>query len=1039
MKINANKNVHFLISAYSAELMKKCAFILGLVFLSMSTLMAQKTVTGTVADASNGDPLVGANVIVKGTTTGTITDIDGNFSLGVPAGATVLEVSYIGYTDKEVSIAGDITSVNVTLQTGELLEEVVVIGYSPISRKKVLGALASVSEKEIVQNVPVSAFDAVQGRLSGVQILSNGGPGAGFDIRIRGISTFSSGTSPLYVVDGQQLDNIDNIDPNDILSLEVLKDGATAAIYGSRGANGVVLITTKSGKTNDIKIDITANTAFTNLIGGLPLSNTKERIIYEDVRRGGATSLTGTQRDSLSLLNRNSFDLEDLLTRTARRDQVNIALSGGSDNVKVYWNTGFQNQEGVIINSSYQRINSRFKLQFDPSKKVRFGTNLNGSYEQGFGLNEGQVFQQMVERIAYFPVFEPNGSFTPEIAGRQNPIAEATLRTLKDRNYRAQMFNFAEFKILPNLTIKSTLGVNFRFRKRNDFEPILTQNPRSPIPRGSERRSLSYDIQQENFVNYVESFDKHSFSGFAGMQTQRYYDEGFNIAAQFVSDAIETFNNIDPLTLNISNGTINERHNLYSLFAGFNYDFDNKYLVGATFRRDGSSRFGDENQYGVFPSFTLGWRASNESFIKEGLDFIDNLLIRFSYGETGNERIGNYEFTSTYLPGFTYNGISGIAPARLGNSQIGWEATKSTNFGFDLGILKNKASVTFEVWKKETTDLLASVPLPEESGFNSIRTNVGAVENRGIDIGVNATIISSRDFSWESGFNISFLENEVTELAGGIPFQSGDYLIEEGQPLGNIFGFKNLGIYQYDESNAYTPDGTRLMPSFDAQGNFLNYSLNGSIYDGEVRQLRNAGRTLEGGDIIWDDVNADFDITIEDKQVIGNGLPEFFGGISNNLTYKNLSLSFLFDFTMGNDLWRRYDETRNDLNSSNETPGPDRINGSWRKPGDVTVFPRLDRVPQNRERPNSFYVTEGDYVKLRFIRLNFNLPKSIINGIGGIQSATFNLSLNDFFTWTNYIGYNPELGSRTNPLQPGRDDLRYPNSRSIIAGFRVQF
>lgn len=1039
MDLKSTKCMNYFRLIFNEKILKRCLLTLGVVFLTIGTMVAQRTITGNVTDADSGETLIGANVIVLGTSIGTVTDIDGNFSLSVPDGTETLEISYTGYTAEEFSIAGGVSNLVVSLKSGEVLDEVVVIGYSPVSRKKVLGALASVNEKQITENVPVSAFDAVQGRLSGVQVLTNGGPGAGFDIRIRGISTFSAGTAPLYVVDGQQLDNIDNIDPNDIKSLEVLKDGATAAIYGSRGANGVVLITTKSGASNGIKVDVTANTAFTSLVGGLPLSNTRQRIEYEDIRRTNTSNLLGNQRDSLNLLNRNSFDLEDLITRTGRRDQVNVAVSGGNEKTQVYWNTGFQNQEGVVVNSSYRRVNSRLKLQFKPTKKFTVGTNLNGSFEDRFGLSEGQVFQQMVERIAYFPVFEPNGTFTPEIAGRQNPVAEANLRTIQDRNYRFQTFNFAELKILPGLSLKSTLGVNFRYRKRNDFEPVLTQNPRSPIPRGRERNNLDYDIQQENFLNYITSFGKHNVSAFAGMQTQRYFLEAFDIRANFVSDNVETFNNIDPLTLSIQSGTANQRHNLFSLFGGFNYDFDNKYLIGATLRRDGSSRFGTDNKYGLFPSLTLGWRLSNENFIKDNFSFIDNFLVRFSYGEIGNERIGNYEFTSTYSPGFTYNGISGVAPSRLGNSQIGWENTVSTNFGFDLGMLDNRLSFNFEVWKKETEDLLANVPLPEESGFGSIRTNVGAVENRGIDLGITATLVKTQDFQWESSFNISFLENEVTRLAGGTSFQSGDYLIEEGQPLGNLWGYKNLGVFAYDESNAFTPDGAQLTPNFDGDGAFTNYTLNGSDYTGEVNQLRNAGRTLEGGDIIWDDVNGDLDITIADRQTIGNGLPEFFGGWTNNFDYKGFSLSFLFDFNFGNDIWRRYDELRNDLNSSNETPGPDRIDGAWREQGDVTVYPRLTRVPQNRERPNSFFVTPGDFVKLRFVRVNYALPKKVLNKTGWIRGASVNLSFNDFATWTNYIGYNPELGSRGNALQPGLDNLRYPNARQVIAGLRLQF
>mgnify|MGYP003671210375 CR=1 FL=1 len=1012
--------------------------LLTLVFSSFSAinLEAQERITGTVAGA-DGIPLPGVNVLQKGTKKGAVTDFDGKFSMLLAPGKKTLVFSYIGFETKEVAI-GNKTNMTVTLaEDVEGLDEVVVIGYAPISRKKVLGAIGTVKQEKIIQSTPVSTFDAVQGRLSGVQILTNGGPGQGFDIKIRGTSTFSQGgTEPLYVVDGQQLDNIDNIDPNDIASLEVLKDGATAAIYGSKAANGVVLITTKTGKSGEFKIDVTTSTAFTSLIGGLPLSNSNERRLYEKLRGNNPLALTGNERDSLSLLQRNSFDLEDLITRTAVRNQFNIAVSGGGEKSRFYWNTGFLNEEGVIVNSSYKRINSLLKLDLTPSKKITAGTKLNLTFEDRFGLNEGQVFQQMVERIPYFPVFEPDGSFTPEIAGRQNPVAEANERTLRNRNFRAQLFTYAQYNFLPTLSIKSTLGINFRYDKFNSFEPIITQNPNSPIPRGAEDRRLRYDIQQENFINYKEEFGKHSLSAFGGMQIQKYFEEEFDVSARFVSDDIQTFNNIDPTTLSVDVGR-NSRNNLFSLFGGINYDFDNKYLLGVTIRRDGSSRFGDNKEYGFFPSASIGWRVSNESFM-EGVDFIDNLLLSASYGETGNERIGDYEFTGAYLPGALYNGVSGVVPTRLGNPDLGWESTASTNIGMTLNMLKRRLNFNVDVWRKETTDLLASVPLPEESGFSGIRQNVGAIKNEGIDLSLSGTLVRNENFSWNSAFNITLLRNEVVKLAGGTSFLSGDYLIEEGEALGNIYGYKNLGIYQYDESNAYNDDGVRLTPNFDGSGTFVNYTLNGQDYTGAVRQLRNAGRTLEGGDIIWDDIDNDLDITATDRQVIGNGVADMFGGFSNDFRYKNFGMSFLFDFNFGNDIWRRYDELRNDLNSSNETPGPDRINGAWKEQGDITVYPRLNRVPQNRERPNSFFVTSGDFIKLRFVRFTYDMPKDFTQKVGWIRSMSLNLSFNNIATWTNYIGYNPELGSRGNPLQPGRDNLRYPNKTDIILGLRVQ-
>nr|WP_299070471.1 TonB-dependent receptor [uncultured Allomuricauda sp.] len=1034
MKKKSNKRFRFASLAFMAT-MVLCIF-------SVSSSFAQiQAVTGTVTDV-NGEPLPGVNVVQKGTANGVSSDFDGNYSIRMGQGSRILVFSYIGFNAKEVTV--NAATINVALEEDtQNLDEVVVIGYATVSREKVLGALSTVKAEKIAEVTPTNAFEGIQGRLAGVQISTNGGPGAGFDIRVRGTSTFSAGgTGPLYVVDGQQLDNIDNIDPNDIASLEVLKDGATTAIYGTRGANGVVLITTKSGKAGDVSIDVNIVTGINTLNGAIPVANTRQRLFYEDVRRTDAQRLnpTGNQRDSLSLLLRNSFDLQDLITRAGTRNQINVAVSAGSDKVRAYWNTGYLNEEGIVVNSSFRRINTRFKLDFTPNKKLALSSSFNASFEEFSGLNEGQVFQQLVERIAYFPIFEPNGDLTPEIAGRQNPVAEARLRQQRLRTWRGQSFNSAQYNITPSFSIKSTLGINFRLRRNNNFEPLLVLNPRNTNPLASYRDRIDYDIQQENFVNYTNEFGKHSVSAFAGMQILKRYQEEFGISnALFVSEDIQTFNNVDPDGLGINaDQTFDTRSNLFSLFAGFNYDFDNRYLISATIRRDGSSRFGENKEFGYFPSGSIGWRVSNEPFL-QGNNILNNLLLRASYGETGNDRIGDYEFTSAFEPGAVYDGISGVSPSRLGNPELSWESTNATNIGFDLGMFRNRLTVNFDVWRKDTEDLLASVPLPEESGFSGIRQNVGAVRNQGIDINVGGSIIQSENFSWNSNFNISFQENEVTRLFEGTPFQSGDYLIEEGQPIGNIFGFKNLGVYQYDESNAFTDDGVQLTPNFDGSGNFANYTLNGQDFTGNVNQIRNDGRVAEGGDIIWDDVDGDFVITNEDRQVIGNGLPTAFGGFSNDFKYKDISLSFLFDFTLGNDLWRRWDETRNDLNSSNETPGPDRIEGAWLNPGDVTVYPRLTRVPQNRDRPNSFFVSDGGFIKLRFVRLGYDLPQKVLERLSFLKKCSFFVSGNNLLTWTNYKGFNPELGTRGNPLQPGVDNLRFPNDREVILGLNLKF
>jgi len=584
--------------------------------LSSSAALAQvSSVSGTITDV-NGEPLPGVNVVQKGTSNGMSSDFDGNYTISLIPGSRVLVFSYIGFNTKEVTI--NAANLNVVLEEDtENLDEVVVIGYATVSRDKVLGALSSVKSEKIAEVTPTNAFEGVQGRLSGVQIATNGGPGAGFDIRVRGTSTFSAGgTGPLYVVDGQQLDNIDNIDPNDIASLEVLKDGATTAIYGTRGANGVVLITTKSGKSGDVSLDVNVVTGVNSLNGAIPVANTRQRLFYEDVRRTDAQrqNPTGNDRDSLNLLLRNSFDLQDLITRAGFRNQVNVAVSAGGEKLKAYWNTGFLNEDGIVVNSNFRRINTRFKLDFTPNKKLTVSSSFNASFEEFSGLSENQVFQQLVERIAYFPVLEPNGDFTPEIAGRQNPLAEANLRQLKLRTWRGQSFNSMQYKLTPSLSIKSTLGINFRLRRNNDFQPLLVLNPRNTSPLASFRDRIDYDIQQENFMNYTNEFGKHSVSAFGGMQILKRYQEEFGISnALFVSEDIQTFNNVDPDGLAINAGqTFNTRSNLFSLFAGFNYDFDNKYLFSATVRRDGSSRFGENREFGYFPSGSIGKHEPNQ-------------------------------------------------------------------------------------------------------------------------------------------------------------------------------------------------------------------------------------------------------------------------------------------------------------------------------------------------------------------------------------------------------------------------------------------
>ncbi|MGB3799227.1 MAG: TonB-dependent receptor [Lewinella sp.] len=1003
---------------------------------SREKLAAAQLVSGTVTDGT-GQPLIGVSIQEQGTTNGTVTDIDGQYSLTVEDEESVLLFSYIGFKATSATVGAQST-IDITLvDDAAQLDEVVVIGYGTERRRDVLGAIASADEETIEQTTPVNAFDAIQGRLAGVNITSNGGPGAGSDIRIRGTSTFQGGVDPLYVVDGQQLENIDNLNPNDIASIEVLKDGASAAIYGSKSANGVVIITTKAGVRGRTGLEITHSTGVNEVSSLIPVSNTRQRVLFEQQRSGGIGS--GVDPDSLSARFQQEVDLQDELLRTGVRNQTGLSISGGGENSTFYWNTGYLSQDGIVLNSDYSRVNTSLKVDFDFNNVISAGTRLNASYEKQSGLDENSVFRQLAERPPYLPVRDGNGELFPQAFGRRNPLAEALAATNDDRNFRSTIFSYLELELLPSLSLRSTLGVNYRQRKRNGFNPSILQGGQNPAT-GYESQDLDYDVQQENYLTYKKQFGEHNLSALAGFQTQRWNSESSTLrAVTFASDLIQTFNNVAELNTGATQ-SFKDRHALLSYFGRLSYNFRGKYLLAGTLRRDGSSRFGADRRYGNFPSASAGWRISAEPFMEGLRSTISDLKVRASYAITGNERIGNYAAQFLYSPGFIYNGINGVAPVQLSNRDLGWESTEQVNLGLDLQLLEGRITTTLDYYVKTTKDLLYYVPLPEETGFEGAVRNVGSVENRGFEVTVSATPLRFNDFKWFTSFNFSNNDNKVLALADPDGFQRGPFIVEVGESIGNIYGFTNLGVFAYDESNAFTDAGVQLTPNFDADGAFTNYTLNGQVYTGEVNQLRVNNRVVGGGDVIWKDLNGDFEIdNSNDRSVIGNGLAKSFGGFFNELTYKSFSLSFLFDYNFGNDIYRNYDDRRNTATTFGATPHPDRIEGAWLRQGDVVEYPSLDRTrSQNRLGIDSYYLSDADFIKFRNVRLTYNMAPGLLNRYAWLNGLSVNLSINNPITWTNYEGYNPELGTRGAGLEPGIDNLRYPNKTEYILGLQIR-
>ncbi|WP_339753369.1 TonB-dependent receptor [Algoriphagus aquimarinus] len=1010
--------------------------------LSGTLVLAQESIImGTVISDEDGLGLPGVTVLVKGTTTGTATDIDGKYQIKASP-TDVLIFSFIGYDQQEITV-GNQTQVNVTLGVDMTqLGEVVVMGYGEQNRRDLTGSVVSVKSEELAQTTPVGVLDGMKGRMAGVSITSNGGPGEPSDIKIRGTSTLNGGTGPLYVVDGQQLDNIENLNPNDIASIEVLKDGASAAIYGSKSANGVILVTTKKGASGVTKIDASYVRSYSSLATKIPVSNTRQARIYELARVGNNAINPGPPADSLSAMFNQDFDYQELITRVGVRDQVGLSLSGGKDDANFYWNTGFLNQDGIVDNSGFQRINTTLNVNFNVAKRLKIGTRVNASYLERNGLNEGSIFGQLATHFPYLPTQDADGTYVPQTSSQQNVVAETIFTVRRSRDYVGQIFSYGEIDIIPSLKFKSTLGVNFELGRNNDFDPTVVQPLGSP-PAGSEITTLNYSLQQENYLSYKKSFGDHNVTAVAGVQFQQWqYEYSRFRSVNFNNDIIRTFNNVAELDA-ANTRTTATSHALVSQFGRVTYDYKGKYLFGGTIRRDGSSRFGSANQYGVFPGVSVGWRLSDESFWDPLSGAVSEFKLRAGISQNGNERIGNFDSRTLYSPGFLYNGLNGIAITQLGNENLSWETTQQSYVGADFGFLDGRINASFDYYEKLTSDLLYPTPLPEETGFSSISNNIGQIKNIGIEFTISGDVIKKPNFQWFSSFNIATNTNEVVELAeenGQII--RGDFIIREGGSIGDMWGYTALGVFPYNESNAFDDNGNQLTPIFDEQGGFLSYQQNGQAYTGNVNQLKVQNRVLLGGDVMWKDWNGDFNIDPNaDRTVIGNGLPKFFGGLYNEFIFKGIKLSMMIDYNFGNDIYRSYDETRNQRLVRTVIPGPDRVEEAWYQPGDIAKYPSLNASGSSRNSlgPNSYWVSQADFIKLRSLRLDYSLPTSMMDKVSFLSNVSFYASGNNLLTWTNYEGYNAELGSRGNALQPGLDNLRYPLYREYILGVNVKF
>lgn len=1021
-----------------------CGFILH---TSHSDLLAKSTgddvavnVTGTVTSFVDGEPLPGVTVLVKGTSIGTITNVDGNYSISVPDENDILVFSFIGYVTEEIPLNGR-TKVDIALTEHiQSLKEVVVVGYGNRQRADVTGAVATVSSQDI-KNIPVASLDqALAGQAAGVHVQqTTGAPGGGIKIRVRGSGSIGAGDDPLYVIDGFPIsDNynhsqnpIASINPNDIESISVLKDASATSIYGSRGANGVILITTKQAKAGSNKIDFNVYSGWQSIPqkGRPDMMNAREFAEWKIEEIQDLARINGDPPPTLEDIpedyrNPESLgegtDWYDEALRVAQIQSYNLTLTKGSENLRSVVSAGYFNQEGVVLNTAFERFSLRANIEGDLNEKFTLGFNLAPSYTIGnLASTEGHFNEGVLTQATLMsplpPVRQPDGSFTPSIgsagtADNLNPInylenyehTIGTVRTLANL--------FVNYEIIPGLALRSSINIDWRNRQIDNFLPSYVGRFRNPPPQDATGVSNSNTILNwlnENTLTYDKTFNEdHRVSFLLGYTAQKEVVKTKNLSGTgFPNDDISTLN-----AATIINGSTGiAEWSLLSYLARVNYAYKDKYLLTATVRRDGSSRFGAKNRWGTFPSASIGWRVSEENFM-DNISLISELKLRGSYGYSGNNSIGNY----THIPGVTaddyvFGGLlaNGVQLNSLANEVLGWELSEQMDLGVDLGLFSGRVYLIADYYVRHTKDMLLSIPVLQSSGFSNAISNVGEIRNHGFEFSLNTENLVN-EFKWNTNFNITFNRNKVLALRDdGEPLTSSTHITAVGEPMGQFYGYIVDGIFQ-------TPDEVAAGPTQAALSMPGTYKL----------------RDFTGDNII----------TVDDKTAIGDPQPDFIFGLTNRFSYKNFDLSIFINGAQGGKILK-YNQ-RFLWNGSGLFNVPVELKDRWRSPENPGngIIPTTQGHNGARTQVTSRMVEDASYLYVRNVNLGYNFPAKLLNGTGFIKNARVYVSGQNLLLFTEYSGGNPEINTNgSNSLAPGVDYTGYPIPRTVTIGANITF
>ncbi len=1053
---------NFLITKSRSKYFKNLGFLF-LMLVCSAAVNAQITVSGTVSDGSG--PIPGVNIIVKGTKTSTVSNFDGTYTLQAVPANSILVFSFIGYKPYEV-LVNNKTKIDAVLEENlNDLKEVVVIGYGTAKRADLTGAVSSISSSAVTQSVSTTIDQVLQGRAAGVQIQQNSGtPGGSSSVRIRGISSITGSNEPIYVIDGVIIDGnsgslnanpLAGINPNDIASIDILKDASATAIYGSRAANGVIMVTTKTGRKGDLTLNFDSYIGWQEMPKQLQVLNLREYGTLKNTR----SDLGIVQRDPYFIrpdLLGEGTNWQDELFQTGLIQNYNLSASGGSDNTTYALGMSYFDQEGTIIGSSFDRMTIRAVIDSQVKKWMKVGVNMNVfKTNQVTTVNDDSVILTALKQTPNVAARNADGTFdgpdTTEFV-QTNPLGIAMLKDNHGKDYGIRGNVYAEISFTKDLKLKTQYSIDYGFGNRYTFNPSYTFGALSnEVREGTRTKSTSENWIWNNTLTYNKSFEKHTINAMLGQELQEQnWENLYGYRSGYLTNGATDLNAGDPTTARNSNASSTK--SLSSYFARATYSFNDRYILTGTIRRDGSSQFAEGNKWDWFPSASLAWKISNEGFLKDN-QTINNLKLRAGWGATGNSSVPNNAYTSVYGTSAT-NWGSGQIATNTANPDLKWERTNQTNIGLDLGLFDNRVEITADVYYKKTDDLLLRLSLPAYVGTTGQGAtsppfaNIGSLENKGIEFSINTINMQRPDFLWKSNFNISMNRFKVLKLNS----ESGvyDQTLQQGsdvtvvtrsavgQTLGQFYGYKVIGRFEKATDFYYK----------DASGTVKPTALPEGMVIGE--------NGVWIGDYMFEDVNKDGVINEKDAGYIGDPNPDFTFGFNNSFSFKGFDVSILFTGSYGNDVLnyqRRWLENpRENTNLLKTALGYAQLdlidpNGpnDYRNVQIVGGDPYMPRIAASSAASASNYrlsnrfVEDGSYVRLKNISIGYNLPKDLYAKYG-ISNIKVYSNMQNVLTFTKYKGYDPEVGAiNQNQLLNGIDNGRYPSPVITTLGLNINF